>query len=322
MARLEHNPSNFQVTFFAAVFSLVFLLFINAEIGSILLYAVILASVVNFVLLCVSKKHFSVSLKGLAGTVECGKNVEFEVVLEKTGFCFIPFVEVCINAGGQIRVRTSLAFRKTVTVNCSFIAQHSGLNKVTLDKVVIGDFLGNGRFIVNVGTVSRMAVLPKIEDYNGPEILPNMLPSEEEESEEGITVLQGGMPGYEHRDYVPGDSPRRVNYKLSAKRGKLMVRLDESNGYASTNLLIDANGLPACCDKAFALARQLVIRGGTVRITHKGEERMASTPETLDRLREWLAFREYSEELLPRITKSDKGTNVVFAGDGEIFVQS
>ena len=58
------------------------------------------------------------------------------------------------------------------------------------------------------------------------------------------------MPGYEHREYVAGDSPRRVNYKLSAKKQKLMVRLDESNGYATTNLYITENAQPVCCDKA------------------------------------------------------------------------
>lgn len=316
------RSSNIQATVFAVIFALMFLLFLNAEIGSVLLYVAMGVSVLAFVLLCVSKNHFTVSLTGLSGTVECGRNVEFEVVLEKTGFCFIPFIEVCIDAGESIRVRTSLLFRKSVTVKGAFVAKHSGLNKVTLEKAIVGDFLGNGRFTVNIGEEAQMAVLPQIIEYDGPEVLPNMLPSEEEETEEGMSVRQGGMPGYEHREYVPGDSPRRVNYKLSAKRGKLMVRLDESNGYAATNLLIEQNGLPVCCDKAFALARRLVIRGGTVKITHRGEARTASTPETLDRMREWLAFREFASELVPQAIRMDKETSVVFAGDGEIFVQS
>lgn len=314
--------SNIQATVFAVIFALMFLLFLNGEIGSALLYAALGVSISAFVLLCVSKKHFTARLRGLSGTVECGRTVEFEVILEKKGFCFIPFVEVCVDAEESLRLRTSLLFRKTVCVKCSFVPKHSGLNKVVLEKAIIGDFLGNGRFTVNFAEESQIAVFPQVVEYDGPEVLPNMLPSEEEEAEEGVTTRQGGMPGYEHREYVPGDSPRRVNYKLSAKRGKLMVRLDESSGYAATNLLITENGLPSCCDKAFALATRLVIRGGTVKITHRGDERIASTPETLDRMREWLAFREFARELVPAPLPADAESNVVFAGDGQIFVQN
>lgn len=318
---MARNTNNIQATVFAVIFALMFLLFLDGKIGSIVLYAVVSASTLAFALLCVSRRHFTVSLQGLAGTVECGKRVKFDVVLEKKGFCFIPFVEVCIDAEESLIIRTSLLFRRVVTVEAEFTPKHSGLNKVTIEKVVIGDFLGNGHFTDKIGKEAQIAVLPRVVEYDGPEVLPNMLPSEEEETEEGVTVCQGGMPGYEHREYVPGDSPRRVNYKLSAKRGKLMVRLDESNGCAATNLLIAENGLPSCCDKAFALARRLVIRGGTVKITHRGEERAASTPETLDRLREWLAFREYARDLVPAPVPMNKEMNVVFAGDGEVFVQ-
>ncbi len=314
--------SNIQANIFAVIFALMFLLFLNSEIGSVLLYVAVGVGVITFVLLCVSRNHFTAKLQGLSGTAECGRRVEFEVVLEKKGFCFIPFAEVCVDAEESIRLRTSLLFRKTVTVKGCFEPKHSGLNKVVLEKVIIGDFLGNGKFNVRIADENKLAVYPQVVQYDGPEVFPNMLPSEEEEAEEGVAARQGGMPGYEHREYVPGDSPRRVNYKLSAKKGKLMVRLDESNGYAATNLLIAENGLPSCCDKAFALASQLVIRGGTVKITHRGDERIASTPETLDRMREWLAFREFARELVPAPLPTGEESRVVFAGDGQVFVQN
>lgn len=108
--------SNIQANVFAVIFALMFLLFLNSEIGSVLLYVAVAAGLIAFVLLCVSKNHFTAKLQGLSGTVECGRRVEFEVVLEKKGFCFIPFVEVCVDAEESIRLRTSLLFRKTVTV--------------------------------------------------------------------------------------------------------------------------------------------------------------------------------------------------------------
>lgn len=314
---MTHMPGYIQ----AAIFAAVFMLFINGEIGSTLLYVIIGANLISIVLILISKKHFTATLHSLSGVVECSRSVEFTVTLKKTGFCFIPFVDICLNAGSPIHLRTALLFRREIEVSGSFIAEHSGLNDLVMDKVVVGDFLGNFRFNLKNEQKTQMAVLPKIVAYDGPDVPPNMLPSEAEESEEGMTTVRGGMPGYEHREYVPGDSPRRVNYKLSAKKGHLMVRLEESSGSAATNLYISQNALPVCCDKAFALASRLILRGGTVKITHKGDSRIANTPETLDRMREWLAFREFAEtvELIPS-DNPPPDTAATFTGDGEILV--
>lgn len=317
--------SNIQGTVFAIIFSVIFLLFLNGTIGSILLASTVGMSVISLVLTLLSRKHVQVSVYGISGTVECGRNVNFEVVVEKAGFCFAPFVEVCISpdtgSAQSIRVRTSLLFRKSAVVKGSFSTSRSGLCDVTVKNIVLSDFMNNFHFENKIGLTMQVAVLPQMIDYDGPQVFPNMLPSDDEETEEGVSVLQGNMPGYEHREYAPGDSPRRVNYKLSAKRGRLMVRLDESNGCASTNIEIADNAMSVCCDKAFALARLLVNRGGTARITYKGEQCTAATPETLDRMREWLAYRRFSGEFVPQTYEMAKDTAVLFSGNGQVVVQ-
>ena len=296
------------------------MLYINGEIGSAILYVIILANVVSTALILISRKRFTVTLHSLTGVIECGRKIEFEITLKKNGFCFIPYMEICLAANESLRIRTALLFRKEITVKGEFPAEHCGLNKLSLENVVISDFLGNFRFNLRKVQETQMAVLPRLVEYDGPAVLPNMLPSEnDEETEEGTTVLSGGMPGYEHREYVPGDSPRRVNYKLSAKRGTLMVRLDENNTNAATHLYISENALPVCCDKAFSLASRLIMLGGTVKITHKGDSRIAATPETLDRMREWLAFREFAEKLefiSEEVFPPDAA--VMFFGNGEV----
>lgn len=304
----------------ALLFSALFVVFINADIGWALIYIIGASVVLSLVTFLVSKRRFTVRLRETSGVAEHGAVIELEVTLRKKGFCFIPYVEVCLNADEPIRLRTSLLFRKSVCVYGKFRAAHSGLNTVTLNEVVIRDFLGLLQLKIPFEQTARMAVLPKMIEYDGPEVLPNTLPSEEEEIEEGASVTQGGLPGYEHREYVPGDSPRRVNYKLSAKKQKLMIRLDESGGCAATKLFIAENALPVCCDKAFALARRLIFRGGTVKIIHKGEERTAATPETLDRMREWLAFREFAESEAPTAEVPPADAAVIFSGGGEVRV--
>lgn len=309
-------------TFTALIIAVIFMLFLNGDIGWALIYILGGTAVISAALFIISRRHISVQLTELSGTVECGRKVDIDIMLRKTGFCIMPFIELCVNVGADslpLRIRTSLIFGKEKHVITSFRTTHSGLNRIELTEAVLYDFIGMARGRLKLGQSTQKAVLPRIIEYDGPEILPNMLPSEEEEVEEGITVMNGGMPGYEHREYVPGDSPRRVNYKLSAKKNRLMVRLDESQGSKSTNLCITDNAMPICCDKAFALASRLVIRGGTVKIFHKGDERSASTPETLERMREWLAFREYAETPNQAITTPPPpDTSVIFAGDGII----
>jgi hypothetical protein len=75
-----------------------------------------------------------------------------------------------------------------------------------------------------------------------------------------------GFPGYEHRDYFPGDPLKSVNWKLSAKRDKLMVRKPEAFAGGSQILILDAAGcgyLPSeqlALESLLALASVLIKR--------------------------------------------------------------
>lgn len=305
----------------AILISVFFMLFLNGDIGWALIYIIGGTAVISLALFFASVRHYTVTLSELSGVVECGRKIDVDITLRKKGFCVIPFIELCVSIGANelpVKVRTALLFGKEKHVTVGFRVMHSGLNRVALTEAVVYDLLGLARKRVKLDQHTQKAVLPRVIEYDGPEILPNILPSDEEEIEEGVSVQRGGMPGYEHREYAPGDSPRRVNYKLSAKKNKLMVRLDESQGSKTTNLYISENAMPICGDKAFALATKLVIRGGTVRVAHKGDDRSASTPETLERMREWLAFREYAEQPDQAADAPPPDTTVVFSGGGII----
>ena len=315
---MTHLASFIQALFFAALF----LTFINGDIGWAMVYIIGGIALLSAVLLFLSKKHFKAELHELSGTAQVGQNVEFEIKLTRTGFCFIPYIELCLSADCRINIRTSLLFNGTKTLHGSFKATHSGINRLKLDLITVRDFAGLFNLKVKADQEAKKAVLPKIVDYAGPEIIPSVLPSDDEDAEEGISVVKGGLPGCEHRDYVPGDSPKRVNYKLSAKRNRLLVRLDESAGFAATNIFIAENGLPECCEQAFALAKILVNKGGSVKITHKNETKGASSPETLDKLREWLAFREFAEVDEQTVFTPPKDADIIFSGNGAVSTRA
>jgi hypothetical protein len=49
------------------------------------------------------------------------------------------------------------------------------------------------------------------------------------------------MAGHEHRDYIIGDSLKKVNWKLSAKRQKLMIRQDEAINPSKITFVLAGN---------------------------------------------------------------------------------
>ncbi len=312
----------------ALAFALLFLVFINGSIGWALIYVLAGAGLLSALSCAFSRRRFAVELKPRAEFAEFGDRLSYDVVVSKKGFCFLPFIEIKIEGSTEVTVQTSLLFRRRAVVTGAYRTERSGMNTITARSAAVRDFWSIVRFRVPISETALIAVTPRPIEYSGPEIIMKNLPSEDEEAEEGHSVMSGGLPGYEHREYFPGDSLRRINYKLSAKKRRLMVRLDESNGLASTNILIMDSGLSECCDMAFALARQLVMRGGTVKIFHSGDSITAATPETLTKMREWLAFRYYGNAEAAQVERCESEVpfaekpDVIFSGAGEISMVS
>ncbi len=283
----------------AAIFIVFFLVFINGGIGWLLVYTMLAALLFSFVLWFVSRKAFAVSVQEFSGIAEVGRECVATVKVVKTGFCFLPCIKVTGETDGRaFEVHTSLMLRQEAAVLVRIRPEKCGLLKMRLVQTSAQDFFGIFRRCSRVEEHSAIAVLPRQVEYIGPEVVPSRLPSENEEREEGIAVSFGGTAGYEHRDYVQGDSLRRVNYKLSAKKRRLMVRLDESGGTESTNILMTSDADADCAEQALALADIMVLGGSPVNVYHRGEMFSVAAPPSVDKLREWLAFRELGGECI------------------------
>jgi uncharacterized protein (DUF58 family) len=67
---------------------------------------------------------------------------------------------------------------------------------------------------------------------------------DDNEQSREVAFAVTGFPGYEHRDYVPGDPLKRVNWKLSAKRDRLLVRKPEAFAGGDQVLILDDAAVP------------------------------------------------------------------------------
>lgn len=298
-------------------FSAVILLFIDGETGWLLMYTVLAAVVLSAVPVIFSRNNVVVSMDVFSGMTSVGEKTTARLKISKKGFCFVPFVTISGELAGQPFVaKLSLMTSSSAVVELYFRPTACGLNKITVSEVRLSDFFGVARFKRNVDQGSSIGVVPRIIEYKGPVVVPSSIPTDEEQQEESRASLFGGMAGYEHREYAAGDSPRRINYKLSAKKRKLMVRMDESTATETTNILLSADSDSLCAEQAFALAKELAEAGSPVAVYHKGESFGIGRPENIDKLREWFAFRELGGdgEALQRLP--DNGTNVLISPKG------
>jgi hypothetical protein len=62
---------------------------------------------------------------------------------------------------------------------------------------------------------------------------------DDEENDTAMLFSANTSPGYEHREYEQGDPLKRINWKLSSKKQKLMVRLDEAAASVQPVLVLD-----------------------------------------------------------------------------------
>lgn len=277
----------------AIAFAVVFLLFISGEAGWILIYCMLAALAASIAVCAVSHKHISVSCSGFAGVYQLGQEVTAELRVNGRGFCVLPYVVINgIFMGKPFSARCSVFGKHGGCVKLSMRAEECCLNRLEIYDVQLRDFLG----VIVFSSPARpepcaAAVLPGIAEYSGPEVTAPLLPSDDDEETER-PVLSGGMPGYEHRGYVPGDSPRRINYKLSAKKHSLLVRKDEGTSAERVDIVLAPGADGGCAEQAFALSQKLIADGGAVRVIFGGESFSASSPAGAAQLREWLAFRD------------------------------
>lgn len=116
------------------------------------------------------------------------------------------------------------------------------------------DFFGLCRFVweedgtAPAAWAAEIEVVPRLPDLRENELLHEIMAARAEDDDEEETgrdeLFHMGLPGFEHREYVPGDQLRRVNWKLSARTGVYMVRLNEPSVSPKVSLILDRAAPP------------------------------------------------------------------------------
>lgn len=244
------------ISYILALFlTIFFALYMNATVGWFMLVALILALVLSVFFAFLAMGAVDVTCEMEDCVLSKGDTCDMTVTVRNRSLFPTTPIEIEILNGDGVKCKdrhilvTVLPFEKQ-TFTVSFTAEICGPSLVGIKSVKVTDYLGLVAFKAKRKTYDKLrykvAVIPDMADVSprDDKILKVMQASlHAEDSDDTVEVSSntfGGFPGCDNREYIPGDPLKRVNWKQSAKRGKLLVRLDDVLASRSVNLVLDS----------------------------------------------------------------------------------
>lgn len=240
---------------FAMIFAVIFGLFLDANVGWFILLALILAPLMSVFFAWISCRRIELSCEMDDAFLAKGDTCVMKVnVRNKSIF---PTPPIAIKLADEAGVKSdnnqllvSVLSKASVTFQVVFKAKICGKSVVGIESAQVTDYLGLFSFSLKNQDYSllkrNVAVIPDIaeigdRDDNIIKIMQTSLNMDDsDDTVESAAYTFGGFPGYDSREYVPGDPMKRVNWKQSAKRGRLLVRLDDEMSSRSVNVVLDS----------------------------------------------------------------------------------
>ncbi|MBQ8966245.1 DUF58 domain-containing protein [Ruminococcus sp.] len=247
--------------------------FISGSGGFFVLILLVLSFVISLLILILSRRvKMSLSLS----TDVVGKGDSFAAYLDITKpFRFLPtcFMEVTLAVTPNIEAESGVMTYRLICsrldgdrIEIPMKASLCTAGVVSVEQILLRDYLGIIRMkLKKLPEQCAIRILPDIPDTGSQtEVLRSVsermsFDDSAEESDETSSALTG-VPGYEHREYRPGDPLKRINWKLSSKKDQFMVRLDEKVTSSSQVFRLD---LPAdkVLDKSNYIVMDNIVEG-------------------------------------------------------------
>ncbi len=229
----------------------VFTFRIEGEMGVVLFAFMIIAPLISLIIAFFGRKRLAIRIDS-DGYVKKDNELEVTVTIEKMGKFPFSIIEIVPDASPVFDIeRKSYKLSMLFADKCEFKykvkAKVGGNGEVYIGNVYSCGFLGYIRFKVKQGLPEPVSVgvIPEIPDIKPTSRLLRQLADvvmttdNDEENESSMVFSANTAPGYEHREYVQGDPLKRVNWKLSSKKDKLMVRLDEAVSSVQPMIILD-----------------------------------------------------------------------------------
>lgn len=233
-----------------ALMAYVFTRYLDSDIGVVICAFLILAPLISFLLAWYAAGKVSARIEAPDSLLK-GRHFTAAVTVISEGKLPVPFLRLTMEQDANFEpddtriLQSAMTNAEPLELEIGMTAQYAGSGLVSVGSLVVSDYLGLFSFRVKeVPAALQIGVIPVIPSLTGAAqmlrtVSDVVLTQDDEEEESAATFSSQTMPGYVHRDYVPGDNLRRINWKLSAKRNKLMVRMDEAAATVRPTVILD-----------------------------------------------------------------------------------
>ncbi|MBQ4284124.1 MAG: DUF58 domain-containing protein [Lachnospira sp.] len=259
---------------FALIFATVFGLFLDANVGWFILLTLILAPMLSVFLAWLSSRMVEITAEVDNTLMSKGDKGTMTVTVRNKSIFPTPPIYIDLKArdgfypegaifgflrtmdGNSVKVKydldellISVMPRTSKTFEVGYTAKICGKAKVHVQDARVTDYLGLFFFGINIDGDSQrgdVAIIPDVSQISARDeavikVMQTLLHMEDsEDTVESANYTFGGFPGYDSREYVPGDPLKRINWKQSAKRDKLLVRLDDEMSSKTVNVVLDS----------------------------------------------------------------------------------
>lgn len=220
---------------------MLFMLYLDGPGGSYLVIVTIAGLVISFGVFLWTKRTLSYSVTLSEDVLNKGDILSVNLTLRKQGIIPTSLVKFSFSdcmlliSDERKKFCTIIFGHDEETIEQNFKVCFFGSGRTGVDKITISDYLGIFSYdITDRSLIQSIRVYPDIPEVSGKDSFARSLTDAVafDDSEETTKSADSicGTPGYEHRKYNPGDNLKLINWKLSAKRGELLVRKLEGTG--------------------------------------------------------------------------------------------
>lgn len=241
---------------FALALIVVFALYLSGRTGWFFFAVMVIYPVSSAVIAYFTGRFLTAEAEISQSELYKGDKLKLRITIKNRSYLPSPPVAVdffssealgCEN--GMKKCTVSVMPRSEHSAETEFTANIWCACEVGVKRIVFTDFTGLMKFPFKT-RISDLAfkvnIIPNIADVPSSDPLirsANDASSQIDDSEEtrdDRSLGFNGTPGYEHREYVPGDPLKRINWKLSCKKDMLMVRLDDEVVTSRHTIVLDA----------------------------------------------------------------------------------
>jgi len=245
---------NLILFFIMVVFMYLYSYILGGETSMVMVYMLLFSPVISIILIFPFKNRIDVSIDVPAFEVEKDGVVRVSVRLENKSFMPLPFINIKFCEAVNFRVSgthneiISLGPFKTRTITMEYTAISRGVGEIGVAGIYLKDYINLFRLSILKNSdqdrfTGEVTVLPRLVNLKPTSKI--LIGSSEslKKDDSGTSNINlfslNGEPGYEFREYIPGDSLHKVHWKLSARNETLMVRKDEGRGTSKKRLFLD-----------------------------------------------------------------------------------